>query len=284
MARELVKRFTSIRNKVYLAVLSRPAAHVLPWVGPTVGGLVVSGGASSGSNPTIVAGAVLAGLSVIPIYIREAAARVEMDDDALHDARQDLAASAAMSTFEDAIEIELTDRATRSRYATTRSAELLRQCVRMFDRDDDVRAILYVFDEVGAALVRHAQQGRPDEAGDFKAEDDRMASVKAALEAPEPFNIVQVADKDRTYKNFISLPIRSAERSFGLLSIDSPTPDLFSERDGEALRLVAVSLAFCLAAAERGARNRAMNGGAQSDELSESSPIIEVTPEAGGQR
>lgn len=272
-----------MRRKCYLAVLSRPSAHVLPWVGPTVGGLLVSGGASSDSDLTMIAGALLAGFAVLPIYIRESAARDERDDDSLHDGQQELASQAAISVLEDGIEVELQERAQRTKFAIVRTGDILRTCVRLFQREDDVRAILYVFDDEGQSLKVYAQQGRPDEAGEFPNNDPRLDSVRTVLSSPEPFRIVEVpVAEQRSYRQYVSLPVRSTDRSFGLLSVDSPTHDLFNERDAEALRLLAVALAFCLATSERGARPKAQADAAPTPELSSPEPRMDVGSEEGG--
>lgn len=242
--------------------------EVLPWVGTTAGGAIIS--AASGQVAQIVLGSLVVAVGVAPAGLRGWVHRRAESKDLAADARDAIAADLLRTVVTNAAEFEGLPRQDRVRRAKRAIQELIRGIVdRMYDSDTSIRAVFYVLDDTVPGLRVNIQFGRREPARDFDATTPRGVLAIKRLSDPEDYLIANdtgalppewEAD-GRSYRSFIALPIRSAAVAYGMLTVDSSEPGVFSARDGESLARLAAALAFYQATQERGRhRTRTIDG------------------------
>jgi putative methionine-R-sulfoxide reductase with GAF domain len=135
------------------------------------------------------------------------------------------------------------------------------QCGRLTGTRCATRSVFYQFESAGR-LVRRDSDGRVGRAPRLDFVERRSASDRAVIEIAEGENSVLVLDVDkappdhfsdyrgREYKSFLMVPVRTEERSYGFISVDSDRPNTLTEADVGYVTLMAGVLAAALALLE----------------------------------
>jgi transcriptional regulator with GAF, ATPase, and Fis domain len=228
-----------------------------------VGSLLISG--SAGVPALVVAGAVLAGVGVLPVVASGYWATQDQKLEDEYEARERIVLRAVAGFTREAADVTILPRARRAEEldrVVEESLGLL--CDVVFNRVDGIRAVVYAISDDSSELTVLHQAGRPDRAGAFAASDPTGAAVFERLTAPENHTFFSGDDPsatlartdERGYATFISAPIRSASNAYGMLTLDAPSPGDLDSRDGDLIEVLASALCLYFAEAARGARAR----------------------------
>ncbi|MFD4992818.1 GAF domain-containing protein [Cellulosimicrobium cellulans] len=142
-------------------------------------------------------------------------------------------------------------------------------CILPFENDAQVRALVFAVTDDGLGLECVARTGREQSSEGFASGTTRANKALKTLKAKKP---VHVRDLGKTrprewagsgdgYACFITVPIYDSSAGYGLLSIDAPKANTFSDSDVVFVELVASMLAVVLAD-----RSRTSTTGSSSDE------------------
>jgi hypothetical protein len=244
-----------------MMVLSDGAVpEIAPWVGTTVGSAIIS--AASGDFWQILAGAVIVAVGLTPLGLRSMVVRRGQQEDDKLDARERLVGEAAARVLRDAADLESSPRADRVNTVSNRIPALLDDIARnMFEGSPGIRVVLYdISDDRSKLTIAMPPLGRSDEAREFDASEergelaiDRLFDVDDHYFCPDTSLLPKEWGADgRSYKTFISLPIRSSNDAYGMLTIDSPFVGDLTLRDAEMMETLASAFAFYRAAEARG--------------------------------
>ncbi|MEV1056529.1 GAF domain-containing protein [Micromonospora chalcea] len=155
------------------------------------------------------------------------------------------------------------------------------QVGRMTGRSATRRSVLYLF-ETDSKLTRVAHEGRIDRVPRIDFNASRGDADRRVIDLARGEDVLLVNDVEqatpryfsdyegRPYRSFITIPVRTSRKSFGLLSVDSSEPDAFTEADVGFMALLAGMLAAGLALRERNTETQS----GPTAELGSTSPAL----------
>lgn len=213
-------------------------------------------------------GAIVIVLGLLPTWSKSTALGVDLQMDALMDARESVARDFAIEKFGEAADVEFMSRSNREKLAVDLVEETTQHVwENFFDGDPNVRVLfLAASDDRTRLECTTPIRGRDDATLGFDSTvDGRGEHGVAQLDMDAPYEFCpDTSELDdargatgRPYVSFISVPVRVGDRGYGLLCADSSGFDEIHNRDGQSLRMYASALEFYLAAAERGKRRGA---------------------------
>ncbi|TFD65492.1 GAF domain-containing protein [Cryobacterium sp. Hh38] len=179
------------------------------------------------------------------------------------DARERLVGEAAARVLSDAADFEVMPRAGRVDLVQERVDELLDEMgTSMFEGFPGVRIVLYDISADKTKLSATAVRGRNDAPRGFDVSDvhgeiaiDRLSDVEDHFFCADTSQLPETwGTAGRPYSTFISLPVRSSDEAYGMLTMDSPKIGDLTLRDAEMMETLASAFAFYRAAQARGKR------------------------------
>ncbi|WP_157509704.1 GAF domain-containing protein [Leifsonia sp. Root4] len=255
----MTKRIPSARDRILTFLSDGAVPEIAPWVGTTVGSAVISGAKENVWQVAI--GAAIVALGLTPLWLRSWALRQGQREDDMLDARERLVGEAAARVLSDAADFEAMPRAGRVGLVQERVDELLDEMgTSMFEGFPGVRIVLYDISADKTKLSATAIRGRNDAPRGFDASDvrgeiaiDRLSDVEDHFFCPDTSQLPEAwGTAGRPYATFISLPIRSSDEAYGMLTLDSPNIGDLTLRDAEMMETLASAFAFYRAAQARG--------------------------------
>lgn len=254
----------SLGRKFWKLVISEPVALCSPWIGA----LIATWAGSQYDGfwvPLLVMLGVLA-VSLIPLVGNQRAKRSRPDVTDIDGARALVALRAVRWGVADVVDLEQDTLPIRAQRATQLIADLLNTIVsQIFQGADGIRATYYAVNDDRTGLTMFSQAGRRQRGlfngRDFDADHPATYFALARLNGATVQSVPDVSKAPaewqvtgHSYASFVCLPVRSSKTAFGLLSVDSPRVDQFSDADGEALVPLATALALYAAVKDRGRR------------------------------
>lgn len=247
---------------IWRFLTNRVVVAVSPWAGTTLGGVLISG--ANGSVGQIVTGSVIVLLGILPAG---ASARVELLSQEADDAsvvREAVVNEIITGVMEDAVAAETMTRQQRVGLASAKVRELVETLTASIYRDiPGVRAVYFTVTADRQRLVPEVTSGRQDAARTFDANEERTVAAIERLDEPDGGLLVedtaelpQLGAEGRSYRSFVSAPVRVGNEAFGMLNVDSTTEGTFADLDLKLVRRVATAIAFYVATAERGRHGR----------------------------
>ncbi|MGH3358690.1 MAG: hypothetical protein ACRDO7_07785 [Nocardioidaceae bacterium] len=243
----------------YVAHRYEPIALLISGISLTVGGSLIGWSWWVASLPIVVGAA-------LPALALAWSRRITAHDDVVQ-AREKLLEEALAPLLEFAATVTSRPRAVRRKDAEMAASNASRDLKNAFDAVRGVRVVVFVVSDDGSRLMPSAPSGRqvrprPLERG--TAAGDRAFAILEKL--GERFVIEESASTVPSegtaadaYQTSLTVPIRSTEDGFGLLTIDAPGSGSLDRSHGSTVALFAAALGVLFAEAARGAVSSGYN-------------------------
>ncbi|KAB1662583.1 GAF domain-containing protein [Pseudoclavibacter chungangensis] len=243
--------------------LLRSFVETLPWLLPTIGSLLV---AWANGNPWgITCGIVLVIAAAVPVAVAANRRQAREALDLTEDARERMIGEYGAEVLREAAMLEGQKRSDRQKRADAAIPQLLGRVIdKVYGDRDDLRLVFFRVGTEGLSFTVDASWGRRDSSREFEAGAARTEAQIQRLHDDSGFFLCRDTSElpseldaaGRSYRSFVSVPIRSDRYGFGMISLDSTRVGGLTARDGEMMELVAAMLSFYLSLAQRGKQER----------------------------
>lgn len=259
--------------------LLRSFVETLPWLLPTLGSLLV---AWADGNPWgITCGIVLVVSAAVPVAVAAHRRQAREALDLTEDARERMIGEYGAEVLREAATLEAKKRSDRQRRADAAIPHLLGRVIdKVYGDRDDLRLVFFRIGADEQSFDVDTSWGRRDSCREFEAGAARTEAQIQRLRDDSGFFLCRDTSElpseldaaGRSYRSFVSVPIRSDQDGFGMISLDSTRIGGLTSRDGEMMELVAAILSFYLSLAQRGKQERRRRDatGRSEDDISSS--------------